>query len=65
MAKKTYIVQSPVNHDNKMVAVGEKITLEQEQAEPLLDCGAIANPEKGKPAADSDDASPSVSAAEA
>jgi hypothetical protein len=38
---KTYLVNSVINHDEKMYKVGGKIDLIDEQAEPLLKVGAI------------------------
>lgn len=41
MATKTFIVKTPVNHDNTVFVPGETIDLEAKAAEPLLAVGAI------------------------
>lgn len=44
--KRTYEVRSPVEHDLKRYEIGKPITLDDEAAAPLLDCGAIGEPKK-------------------
>ena len=51
MAKKTYILKTPVEHDGTPYEVGAWIELEPRQAEPLITVGAVepapgATPEK-------------------
>lgn len=46
---KTYNVTRRVDHDQKSFDEGDTIELDDDQAEPLLACGAIADPE-GAPA---------------
>ena len=41
MATKTYTVKTPVNHDNTPYEPGASIELEQKDAAPLLQVGAI------------------------
>lgn len=43
-----YVVKSTVDHDGERFAIGDPIELTDKQAEPLLDCGAVA------PAAETD-----------
>lgn len=44
--KRTYEVRSPVEHDRERYDIGEPIELMQADADPLLACGAIAEPAK-------------------
>ena len=49
MAKKTYIVASPVHCDNKLFGVGQSISLEDSDAAAPLKVGAIKpTPEESK-----------------
>ena len=42
MAKKTFFVREPLQHDGESFAVGSKIALEANQAAGLLAAGVIA-----------------------
>lgn len=42
MAKKSYVVQSPIKHDGQEYAVGKPIDLEDKEAEDLRAIGAIS-----------------------
>ena len=46
--KRTYEVRSPVEHDRERYDIGEPIELMQADADPLLACGAIAEPNKSE-----------------
>lgn len=46
--RRTYEVLSPVDHDRERYNIGEPIELMQADAEPLLACGAIAEPKKSE-----------------
>ncbi len=48
MAKKTYQVLVPVNHNGDDYKPGDPIDLEDKHAKPLLDVKAIAEPEPEK-----------------
>jgi hypothetical protein len=48
MAKKTYEVVSPLDHNGKRYAVGKTVDLEDDEAAPLL-VHTVKAPEKAEP----------------
>lgn len=56
MAKKTYVANWQLDLDGKTYTTGEKVTIEEKEAQPLVVCGVLSSPAKAPEPANPDPA---------